>query len=103
MAQIPIVDALKPAWPALAVGEGVVDAETVAAAALLIEALAVIWVTEAEAGTEVETEIDTAEERAVVLTAGAVEIAVDTEVEMTDTNDWVTTTPVVPVRVKAAE
>lgn len=93
MAQIPKVDALKPIVPALAEGAGVTEAETVAEGALVAEALAVTRVIEA-----VEIAVEIAEEEmADLLTTEEIAVA------MTDTNDCVTTSPVVPVTVKAAE
>lgn len=93
MAQIATVGALNPlaaegAW-------GVVEAEAVAET----EAVLLVW------GTEEEDEGRTEElTMALELAEGtAVEATEETAVAMEETNDWETTSPVVPVMVKPLE
>lgn len=93
MAQIATVGALNPlaaegAW-------GVVEAETVAEAVAVL----LVW------GTEEEDEGRTEElTMALELAEGtAVEAIEETAVAMEETNDWETTSPVVPVMVKPLE
>jgi hypothetical protein len=91
MTQTAAVGTLKPATAALLAGVGVVEAEAVVEAEETAEVAFIIAV---EGRTE-ETGMDE--------TMEAEGMALDIAVVTAVTKDWVTTGPVVPVRVKGAE
>lgn len=93
MAQIATVGALN---PLAAEGAGVVEAEAVAEEEEEEEEALLVW------ETEVEDEGRT-EELTVVDEAAEETLLVETAVAMEETNDWETTSPVVPVMVKPLE